>query len=166
MNKKILPLLLIVSLSSCNNQQSEESTVDPTQQPTIEMTPMPPEVTQIPSEEISEMPTEIPTIEPSEEPFETKYTNIFVVGDSTMASFNDETYYYPRFGYATQLDNYLIDKANIINLALSGRSSITAKQTLCNSSASLSVFIIAIPLPSSLFASIGFFQLYELNFSL
>ena len=29
-----------------------------------------------------------------------------------MCAFNDETYYYPRYGYATQLQNYLIDNAN------------------------------------------------------
>lgn len=54
---------------------------------------------------------------------ELKETKIYVVGDSTLSSFNDSTYYYPRYGYATQLSNYLDDKATVVNLALSGRSS-------------------------------------------
>ena len=44
-----------------------------------------------------------------------------VVGDSTLAKFNDD-YYYPRYGYATMLDNFF-DNVQIINNALSGRSS-------------------------------------------
>ncbi len=47
---------------------------------------------------------------------------LFLVGDSTVSSFNDETYYYPRYGYGTQLSKYL-NNLKIINLALSGRSS-------------------------------------------
>lgn len=47
---------------------------------------------------------------------------LFVVGDSTLASFNDN-YYYPRYGYATQLENYFDKKITVKNLALSGRSS-------------------------------------------
>ena len=54
---------------------------------------------------------------------ELKETKIYVVGDSTLSSFNDSTYYYPRYGYATQLSNYLDEKATVVNLALSGRSS-------------------------------------------
>ncbi len=46
---------------------------------------------------------------------------LFVVGDSTLASFNDP-YYYPRFGYATKLNRYF-KNIEIVNLALSGRSS-------------------------------------------
>ena len=46
---------------------------------------------------------------------------ILVVGDSTLAKFNDQ-YYYPRYGYATMLDNFF-DNVEIINNALSGRSS-------------------------------------------
>ena len=51
---------------------------------------------------------------------------IYVVGDSTVCSFKDE-YYLPRYGYGTQLFNY-IDLANdnqVVNLALSGRSSLS-----------------------------------------
>ena len=46
---------------------------------------------------------------------------IYVVGDSTLSSFNDVSYYYPRFGYGTKLDMYF--NLEVINLAMSGRSS-------------------------------------------
>ena len=48
--------------------------------------------------------------------------NIFMVGDSTMSSFADE-YFYPRYGYGTQLQGYFDEAATVVNLALSGRSS-------------------------------------------
>ena len=49
---------------------------------------------------------------------------LYIVGDSTLASFNDTSYYYPRYGYGTQLKYYIDEtKIDIINLALSGRSS-------------------------------------------
>lgn len=47
---------------------------------------------------------------------------IWLVGDSTVCSFND-AYLYPRYGYGTQLFNYFNDNVNIQNLAISGRSS-------------------------------------------
>ena len=48
---------------------------------------------------------------------------IYVVGDSTVCSFNDG-YYLPRYGYGTQLAEYLnVTSDQIVNLALSGRSS-------------------------------------------
>lgn len=53
---------------------------------------------------------------------ELKETTVYLVGDSTVCSFSD-SYYYPRYGYGTQLGNYLNDKVTINNLALSGRSS-------------------------------------------
>lgn len=50
---------------------------------------------------------------------------IYLVGDSTVCSFNDK-YYIPRYGYGTQLYNYVnCDPEQIVNLALSGRSSIS-----------------------------------------
>lgn len=49
-------------------------------------------------------------------------TTLWIVGDSTVCSFNDN-YYLPRYGYGTQLNNYLDSKVTIKNLALSGRSS-------------------------------------------
>lgn len=53
----------------------------------------------------------------------TKGTKLYVVGDSTLSAFNDP-YFYPRYGYGTKLQDYLNDgKIEVINLAMSGRSS-------------------------------------------
>lgn len=52
---------------------------------------------------------------------DTSGTKLYLVGDSTVCSFNDP-YFYPRFGYGTKLGDYLKD-IEVINLALSGRSS-------------------------------------------
>ncbi len=49
-------------------------------------------------------------------------TTLFLVGDSTVCEFND-AYYYPRYGYGTQLSNYLDKSVTVNNLAISGRSS-------------------------------------------
>ena len=57
-----------------------------------------------------------------EEPEVLNPTTIYLVGDSTVCSFSD-SYYYPRYGYGTQLANYLAPEATVVNLALSGRSS-------------------------------------------
>ncbi len=51
-------------------------------------------------------------------------SNLWVIGDSTVSKFDDK-YYYPRFGYGTKLQEYLDDKVHVINLALSGRSSLS-----------------------------------------
>lgn len=51
-----------------------------------------------------------------------KEAKVYMVGDSTVCSFEDE-YYYPRYGYGTQLHKYLKEEASVVNLALSGRSS-------------------------------------------
>ena len=48
---------------------------------------------------------------------------IYIVGDSTLSKFNDKSYFYPRYGYGTQLEYYFNEEVEIINLALSGRSS-------------------------------------------
>ncbi len=53
---------------------------------------------------------------------ETDKNTIWIIGDSTVSSFND-AYYYPRYGWGTQVGNYLDGTFNIENLALSGRSS-------------------------------------------
>ena len=53
---------------------------------------------------------------------ELKDITIYLVGDSTVCSFTDE-YLYPRYGWGTQLGGYLTEKATVVNLALSGRSS-------------------------------------------
>ena len=47
---------------------------------------------------------------------------LYLVGDSTVAAFNDP-YYYPRYGYGTQIATYLNSTVTVRNLALSGRSS-------------------------------------------
>lgn len=47
---------------------------------------------------------------------------LWVTGDSTLSSFNDK-YYYLRYGYGTKLGQYLDDKIEVKNIALSGRSS-------------------------------------------
>lgn len=47
---------------------------------------------------------------------------LWVIGDSTLSSFQDQ-YYYPRYGYGTQLSNYLDSEIQVCNIALSGRSS-------------------------------------------
>ena len=47
---------------------------------------------------------------------------LWVVGDSTLSSFEDN-YFYPRYGYGTMLDQYLDGEIRVENLALSGRSS-------------------------------------------
>ena len=54
---------------------------------------------------------------PSEE-----QATVWVVGDSTVCSFTD-AYYYPRYGWGTQLSNYFDSTLKVENLALSGRSS-------------------------------------------
>ncbi|MDE6656446.1 MAG: hypothetical protein K2J85_05590, partial [Anaeroplasmataceae bacterium] len=57
-----------------------------------------------------------------EAPFERVPATLYVVGDSTLASFSD-SYYYPRYGYGTQLSLYFDKAITVNNLALSGRSS-------------------------------------------
>ena len=57
-----------------------------------------------------------------EEPEVLNPTTIYLVGDSTVCAFDDK-YYYPRYGYGTQLAGYLAPEATVVNLALSGRSS-------------------------------------------
>ena len=47
--------------------------------------------------------------------------NLWVVGDSTLSSFEDK-YYLPRYGYGTKLQEYLDDEIIVKNIALSGRS--------------------------------------------
>lgn len=51
-------------------------------------------------------------------------TKVYVVGDSTACIYTeDENYAVPRAGWAMYLANYLNDKAEVIDLALGGRSS-------------------------------------------
>lgn len=52
-------------------------------------------------------------------------STIWVVGDSTVSSFQD-AYYYPRFGWGTKLEQFFDgERFEIRNLALSGRSSLS-----------------------------------------
>ncbi len=53
---------------------------------------------------------------------------LWVVGDSTAAEFNDSTYYYPRYGWGTQLARYF-EGISIENLAVSGTSTQSFLQT-------------------------------------
>lgn len=48
---------------------------------------------------------------------------LFIVGDSTLSKFDDRSYYYSRYGYGTQMSFFLDDRIEVVNLALSGRSS-------------------------------------------
>ncbi len=49
-------------------------------------------------------------------------STVWIVGDSTVSGFAD-SYYYPRYGWGTQVEGYLDGSFNVENLALSGRSS-------------------------------------------
>lgn len=53
---------------------------------------------------------------------ENRKKTLWVIGDSTLSSFQDK-YYYPRYGYGTQLSYYLDSGIQVCNIALSGRSS-------------------------------------------
>ena len=50
---------------------------------------------------------------------------LWIVGDSTVCDFGDADafYYYPRYGYGTQVGGYLDGSYQVANLAMSGRSS-------------------------------------------
>jgi len=101
------------------------ATVPPTTQPVTQPTQAPTEPTEPPT--VPTEPTPQPTTAPTEPtqpdiPAELPETNVYLVGDSTVCGFSD-AYFYPRYGYGTQLANYLTEKVTIHNLALSGRSS-------------------------------------------
>ena len=52
-------------------------------------------------------------------------SEIYLVGDSTVCSFNDN-YYMPRYGYGTQIVEYFnVTSDQVVNLAMSGRSSLS-----------------------------------------
>lgn len=107
--------------------QPSAQPTEPTTQPTDPIT-NPSEPTTKPSEPVTQ-PTEPtdPTAQPTEPtqpdiPMELPDTNLYLVGDSTVCSFAD-AYFYPRYGYGTQIGNFLTEKVTVHNLALSGRSS-------------------------------------------
>lgn len=77
---------------------------------------------------------------------EDNVSQIYVVGDSTVCDYESsigqghlDEIFLPRYGYGTQLHEYLnFDKANVVNLAMSGRSAVSlmgeeSYQTLVNS---------------------------------
>ena len=102
----LMAILLIIAMlfTACIGGNEVEETTAQTQQNTTTTTTVNPD-------------------EPKEEPpVELNETTMYLVGDSTVASFADD-YFYPRYGYGTQIGNYLSDKVTIKNLALSGRSS-------------------------------------------
>ncbi|MBQ7264780.1 MAG: hypothetical protein IJS61_01630 [Firmicutes bacterium] len=52
--------------------------------------------------------------------------DVFVVGDSTACHYaetEDAKYWFKRVGFGDALSEYFVDEANVVNLALSGRSS-------------------------------------------
>lgn len=90
--------------------------------PVEKVNPNPDETTEATTEGTTEGTTEATTTEPTtaSEP-----VNVYVVGDSTACDYinTDNNYYYKRVGYGQVLGNFLNDKATVVNLALSGRSS-------------------------------------------
>ena len=120
---KYLLLAGIVLLSNGCKQPPTSETVENNSTPEVKPTPTP----SIPKISSSEKESSSPSIEDSSTdlivPPELAPTDLYVVGDSTLCSFNDTTYFYPRYGYGTQLENYLDEKVTVKNLALSGRSS-------------------------------------------
>lgn len=129
MKKKIIIFLCMIfgifSLASCDNDVSNGGDSSNIEQEPNDSTDSSNDSVDKPNEPTPSTPTT---------PIVLKDTNVYVVGDSTVCDYTitdssgnttitDKSYFYNRFGYATQLSNYLSDKANIINLALSGRSS-------------------------------------------
>lgn len=112
--KKRISLGLMVGILFLTSCGSTTPTSNPTTNSTNTSTSAP-----------TSTPTSTTTTEssiPSTGPVVLTNTNLFCVGDSTMCSFND-SYYLPRYGYGTQLANYFDEKVNVVNLAMSGRSS-------------------------------------------
>lgn len=101
--KNLLLPLIAFSLIGCSNNQSSSSVNDD-------------------SFNSSSTSQNIETSSNKSENNQTKPAKIYLVGDSTVCAFSDN-YYYPRYGYGTQLYNYFNENLAIENLALSGRSS-------------------------------------------
>lgn len=108
------PLPTTTAAATTQPNQPTEPTTQPTTRPTEPATQPTKPTTQ---------PTE-PATQPTqpEVPAELPETNIYLVGDSTVCGFSD-AYFYPRYGYGTQLGSFMTEKVTIHNLALSGRSS-------------------------------------------
>ena len=128
--KKITSLLAILMVfamvfSACGgNTQPDESTQSQTTTTTPAITHPPvPECDEHVDENDDKMCDVCgEEIKEAQVPVELPETTMYLVGDSTVASFADD-YFYPRYGYGTQIGNYLSDKVTVKNLALSGRSS-------------------------------------------
>ena len=108
------PSTPIATNTTANPGTQPTTPTEPTSQPT-EPTTVPPAPTTQPTK-----PTTVPT--QPDEPVELPETNVYLVGDSTVCGFSD-AYFYPRYGYGTQIGNFLTEKVTVHNLALSGRSS-------------------------------------------
>ncbi len=127
--KKILTLFIMLGVlfvfAACGNDKKTTTTTVTTKAPTTVTTKAPTTVT-------TKAPTTVTTKAPTtttKAPTTTKVTtvetktDVFIIGDSTLCAFNDTTYYYPRYGYGTQLANYFDSSIRFTNYALSGRSS-------------------------------------------
>ncbi len=78
---------------------------------------------------------------------------IFLVGDSTVCSFNDSSYYLPRYGYGTQITEYFnVTSSQVVNLAASGRS---AYSLMTESASNYSSFTSGIKAGDYLFIGFG-----------
>jgi lysophospholipase L1-like esterase len=65
------------------------------------------------------LPTEADEVDPNK-------PTVYIVGDSTACHYDEETdvnYWYRRVGFGDKVADYLTDDVNVVNLALSGRSS-------------------------------------------
>ena len=144
---KVLAIILSATmlagiLIACGGKDNTDSTTTATNE-------NPTESTEAPSTDAST--TEAPTTEAptTEAPTTTPVTKstMWVVGDSTVCSFTDN-YFYPRYGYGTQLMEYFeAERFEVQNLALSGRSSLSFLseanyQTLINGMQSGDVLVI------------------------
>lgn len=112
----LMPILALSALALTGCEKTSEPTLNPTDKTTTEDSAKPSEKKTTTSNKENETPT-------TSQPEPLMETKVYMVGDSTMCSFNDTTYYYPRYGYGTQLQSFLDSKAIVSNLALSGRSS-------------------------------------------
>jgi len=125
-----LSLLTLLGLASCNQKATETSTTsNPTATPSTSVASSTPA-----SSENTSTPTSTPTstqvevkdqIIVEENTFTKTDTTVYMVGDSTMCNYSPlDPYYYPRYGYGTQMDKYFdTDYITFKNFAMSGRSS-------------------------------------------
>lgn len=146
---KLAALLILVlaagMFAACGKSTDANATPIPTQEAGNTQTPQP---TASSEQTSTPEPTSTPTPEaqPEEENGKTEVTpeendknaleedqmggvytksTMWVIGDSTVCSFND-SYFYPRYGYGTQFPEYFdAERFEVCNLAMSGRSSLS-----------------------------------------